>query len=308
MLTNGLASQMLAVAIGWQVYEIHHNPFDLGLVGLMEFVPLPVLALPAGQVADRLPRRAVTAASYVLTIGIAVALIFVTLAGAHRLWPYLVLAGVAGIASVVGNPAARAITREIVPEEMIANAMALRSVAGQIGIVAGPALGGVIFSVEPVAVYAVAAGLLGISFIAVIAMGPAVASFVTTEAPDVEGATARFVALEDGSLLLEEGDGDLTQLADAIEQEVSRPYRAIAVRRGETQWAVAAHRLQVIELPEPGGDEVELAVRGDERTLVIDGNRAFGTLPELEALATGDAVVRGARLDGNVWEVRVDPL
>ncbi len=131
---------------------------------------------------------------------------------------------------------------------------------------------------------------------------------VTTDAPDVEGASARFVALEDGSLLLEEGDGDLTALADAIEQEVKRPYRAIAVRRGESQWAVAAHGLRVIQLPEPGGDEVELAVRGDERTLLIDGNRAFGTLPELESLASGDAVIRAARLDGDSWEVRVDPL
>jgi hypothetical protein len=131
---------------------------------------------------------------------------------------------------------------------------------------------------------------------------------VTTDAPDVEGASARFVGLEDGSLLIEEGDGDLTPLADAIEHEVQRPYRAVAVRRGETQWAVAAHRLRVIELPEPGGDEVELVVRGDERTLVVDGSRAFGTLPELEALADGDAVVRAARLDGNLWEVRVDPL
>jgi len=131
---------------------------------------------------------------------------------------------------------------------------------------------------------------------------------VTTEAPDVEGGTARFVALADGSLLLEEGDGDLTQLADAIEQEVERPYRAVAVRRDEKRWAVAAHRLQVIELPEPGGDEVELALRGEERTLVVDGNRAFGTLPDLEALATGDAVIRAARLDGDLWEVRIDPL
>ena len=64
LLTNGLASQMLAVAIGWQVYSIHRNPLDLGLVGLMEFLPLPLLALPAGQIADRLPRRAVTAAAF----------------------------------------------------------------------------------------------------------------------------------------------------------------------------------------------------------------------------------------------------
>jgi hypothetical protein len=129
-----------------------------------------------------------------------------------------------------------------------------------------------------------------------------------TEAPDAEGSSARFVGLEDGSLLVEEGDGDLTPLADAIEQEIVRPYRANAVRRGETQWAIAAHRLRVVELPEPGGDEVELVVRGEEKTLVVDGNRSFGTMPELELLAGGDAVIRASRLDGALWEVRVDPL
>jgi hypothetical protein len=130
----------------------------------------------------------------------------------------------------------------------------------------------------------------------------------TTEAPDAEGDAARFVGLEDGSLLIEEGEGDLTALADAIEQEIARPYRATAVRRGETTWAVAAHRLRVVQLPEPGGDEIELAVRGADKTLVVDGNRSFGTLPELERLAEGDAVIRAARLDGTLWEVRVDPL
>ena len=87
MLSNGLASQMLAVAIGWQVYSIHHHPLDLGLVGLMEFLPLPILALPAGQIADRLPRRAVTAGAFALNIAIALLLVFVTLAGARSLWP-----------------------------------------------------------------------------------------------------------------------------------------------------------------------------------------------------------------------------
>jgi hypothetical protein len=130
----------------------------------------------------------------------------------------------------------------------------------------------------------------------------------TTEAPDAAGDSARFVGLEDGSLLIEEGDGDLTALADAIEHEIARPYRATAVRRGETTWAVAAHRLRVIELPEPGGDEVELALRGEDKTLVVDGNRSFGTMPELEQLADGDAVIRANRLDGTLWEVRVDPL
>jgi hypothetical protein len=131
---------------------------------------------------------------------------------------------------------------------------------------------------------------------------------VTTDAPGATGSSAQFVGMLDGSLLLEEGDGDLSALADAIEQELERPYRAFAVRRNDTRWAVAAQALRVVELPEPGGDELELALRGDERTLLIDGSRAFGTLPELEALAAADAVIRAARLDGNLWEIRVDPL
>jgi MFS family permease len=195
MLTNGLASQMLAVAIGWQVYAIHRNPLDLGLVGLMEFLPLPVLALPAGQIADRLPRRLVAAASYVLTISIAVALLFVTLAGATKLWPFLALAAVTGIANVVGNPAARAMTPELVPAELVPGAVALRGVAGQTGVIAGPALGGVVFAIEPVAVYATAAGLLTVSLATILAMRPVVRSLVAAEPPGWESLVAgvRFI-------------------------------------------------------------------------------------------------------------------
>jgi hypothetical protein len=131
---------------------------------------------------------------------------------------------------------------------------------------------------------------------------------VSTDAPAVEGLTATFVGLEDGSLLVEEGEGDLTSLADAVEQQIARPYRAVAARQGEALWAVAARALRVVELPEPGGDEVELVIHGGDRTLVVDGTRMFGTLPELEELARGDAVIRATRLEGPLWEVRVDPL
>jgi MFS family permease len=195
LLSNGLAAQMLAVAIGWQVYSIHRNPLDLGLVGLMEFLPLPLLALPAGQIADRLPRRAVTAGAFVLSIAIALLLVFVTLAGARSLWPFLAIAAVAGIANVVGNPAMRALTPELVPHELLPGALALRGVAGQIGVIAGPALGGIIFAVEPVAVYATAAGLLTLSLAAVLAMQPVARSLVTTEPPGWDSLVAgvRFI-------------------------------------------------------------------------------------------------------------------
>ena len=195
LFSSGVAFQMLAVAIGWQVYSIHHNPLDLGLVGLMEFLPLPLLALPAGQIADRLPRRAVTAAALVLNIAIALLLVVVTLTGARSLWPFLAIAAVAGTASVVGNPAMRALTPELVPHELLPGALALRGVAGQVGLISGPALGGIIFAIKPVAVYATAAALLTLSLAAVLAMRPVVRSLVTTEPPGWDSLVAgvRFI-------------------------------------------------------------------------------------------------------------------
>ncbi len=171
-LANGLAAQMIAVAIGWQVYAIHRNPLDLGLVGLMEFLPLPVLALPAGHLADRASRRLVVAVGLVLQAGIAVLLLAITLAGAHALWPFLAIGLLTGVTSAVTNPAGRSLTPEIVPPELLQGALALRSVASQIGIVAGPALGGVVFAVEPVAVYATAAGLFAVATATILALTP----------------------------------------------------------------------------------------------------------------------------------------
>ncbi len=175
---------MLAVAIGWQVYAIHRNPLDLGLIGLAEFVPLPILALPAGQLADRVSRRLVTAASLVLDVGIAGFLLAVTLAGVHALWPYLTIGALAGVASAVGSPATRALTPEIVPVELLQGALALRSVAGQIGVVVGPALGGIIFAVEPLAVYAAAAALFAVALVSILALPHRAAPLADQPPPD----------------------------------------------------------------------------------------------------------------------------
>jgi MFS family permease len=180
-LANGLALQMLVVAIGWQVYVIHRNPLDLGFVGLAEFVPLPILALPAGQLADRVERRVVVAAGLAVQIAIAAVLVVITLDGAHKLWPFLAIAVAAGIASAVTNPAGRALTPEIVPPELLPGAVALRSVGNQAGIVVGPALGGVIFAVEPVAVYITAASLFVVACVTILGVTARVAVAPATE-------------------------------------------------------------------------------------------------------------------------------
>ena len=180
-LANGLALQMLVVAIGWQVYAIHRNPLDLGFVGLAEFVPLPILALPAGQLADRVERRLVVAAGLAVQVGIAAVLAVITLAGAHELWPFLSIAVAAGIVSATTNPAGRSLMPELVPTELLPGAVALRSVATQAGIVVGPALGGVIFAVEPVAVYITAATLFAVACVMIVAVTARVAVAPATE-------------------------------------------------------------------------------------------------------------------------------
>jgi hypothetical protein len=128
---------------------------------------------------------------------------------------------------------------------------------------------------------------------------------VTVEAPGLKGDRARFVALSPDVLIVEEGPDDVEPLAAAIEGRLTPPYRAEAVRRERDLWAVAARAIEVAELPGVAGTEIELATHGSERTLVVDGEPAFGTIPALER---PEQVARARRLDGETWEVVVDKL
>jgi sugar phosphate permease len=161
---------MVAVAIGWQVYGLHHSAFDLGLIGLAEFVPLLVLALPVGQLADHMSRKLLFAASLLLGAAVTLLLLVITAEGNLELWPFLALAGGNGVAQALAGPAARALGPSLVAPELLQSALALRSVAFQIGTVAGPALGGLLFSIDAEVVYAVAAGLLLAGCAAVLAI------------------------------------------------------------------------------------------------------------------------------------------
>ena len=134
------------------------------------------------------------------------------------------------------------------------------------------------------------------------------------EAPGLEGDEVSFVALPDGSLVVDEeaGDEPLSPLADGIEEQLPPPYRARGIRRDGDVWAVAANAIEVADLgPDVAGDEIELVSRAGERTLIVDGARSFGGVPELERLAEAhspDYVAHASRIDGNLWEVQVSPL
>jgi MFS family permease len=183
--TMSVAGQMADVAIGWQVYAIHRNPLDLGLIGLAEFLPLPLLALPAGTLADRFSRRLVFGGSLLVSLAVTGLLLVVTIAGATKLWPFLALAAAAGVSNATGRPAMRALPPELVPAELLASAIAIRSVAAQAAVVGGPALGGLLFAIQPELVYVVALALLVVALACAIRMS-GVTGATRDVAPGVE--------------------------------------------------------------------------------------------------------------------------
>jgi hypothetical protein len=136
---------------------------------------------------------------------------------------------------------------------------------------------------------------------------------VAADAPELTGDAVHFVALDDGTLLVEEDepDGGLGPLADAVEVQLPAPYRAEAVRRGPERWAVAAQRIEVARVAGLHGDEAELVATRDGRVLHVDGRAVFGSAPALERLGEaqgGEYVVRARRLEDDLWEVEASPL
>jgi hypothetical protein len=135
----------------------------------------------------------------------------------------------------------------------------------------------------------------------------------TAEAPGLRGDRVQLVSLADGTLVVDgdEPDGTLAPLADAVDRLLAPPYRAEAIRRSGDTWAVGASRIELIEAPDLAGEEVELAVSREGRTLKIDGQTTLGRSPALERVGEtqgGEYVVRARRVDGNLWEVEAAAL
>ena len=187
----GFGREMVFVAVGWQVYGISRNPLHLGLVGLAEFLPLLLFALPAGAIADRLPRKLVLIGSLVADAAITALLLLVSLSGAGSLWPFLALSFASGTSAALGNPAIRSMWPSLVPIELLTRALALRSTVFQATVVTGPAFGGLLFAVRPEAAYAAGAVLMLV----------AAAIAATIKPRTVEQAPAAILGTRLGSLL-----------------------------------------------------------------------------------------------------------
>src|SRR5580704_17627375 len=144
---------MQAVAVGWQLYDLTHDQLDLGLVGLMQFFPVVVLALVIGQTADHFDRRVVAGTCQVVKAICAALFALGTLQGwLDRGW-ILTLILITGTARAFEAPTLHSIVPGIVPRPLLPRAIAASATAQQTAIICGPALGGFLYALGPAVVY-----------------------------------------------------------------------------------------------------------------------------------------------------------
>jgi hypothetical protein len=144
-LLSTIANQMLSVAVGWQVYELTGRPFDLGLVGLVQFLPAIGLSLLTGHTADRFDRRKVVLTCYA-ALAVTSALLYSSAHAGSATWHIYATMFLFATARAFLAPAGQALLPDLVPPQHFASAIAWGSSVFEIGAVLGPALGGWIYS------------------------------------------------------------------------------------------------------------------------------------------------------------------
>lgn len=178
-LTTTIAQIAMVIVIGWQVYGIARETmgvkaaaFQLGLIGLVQFIPLFALVLPAGWVADRVDRRYIGRAAIALEVFCAALLAWLTYRQAITLPWLFAVAALLGVASAFAMPAMQALAPNLVPRKILPRAIALSSISWQVGAIVGPAVGGYLYALAPHMTYTVAAGLFGFSLLCLFTIGP----------------------------------------------------------------------------------------------------------------------------------------
>ena len=178
-LATTIAQMAMVIVIGWQVYDIaratmpvREAAFQLGLIGLVQFVPLFLLTPLSGWAADRLDRRHVGRAVILLEMLCALILYFATWRGFIDLPILFGVAALLGIARAFAGPAFGALAPNLVPRNLLPRAIALSSTAWQTGAIAGPALGGILYDVTPFLPYAISTALFAFSLLCLLNIGP----------------------------------------------------------------------------------------------------------------------------------------
>src|SRR3954464_6195111 len=169
----------MVIVIGWQVYDIARETMGLkeaalrlGIIGLVQFVPLFLLTLVTGWTADRVDRRWVARAALALELGCAVALALFAWTHTTSLEALYAVAALLGVARAFAGPAMQALAPNWVPRKLLPRAIALSSIAWQSGAIAGPAIGGYLYAWAPFAPYAASTALFAVALAGLFAIGP----------------------------------------------------------------------------------------------------------------------------------------
>jgi MFS family permease len=156
-LVSSFSYMISAVAVGWQVYALTNSAFDLGLVGLVQFIPMAVLTFAAGHVADRYDRKRVVQICQIVEGLTALFLAAGTYGGWLTVHEIFGAVAVFGAARSFESPAVASLLPAVVPEGMLQKGTALASGAFQVATIAGPALGGILYAIGPDVPYALMA-------------------------------------------------------------------------------------------------------------------------------------------------------
>jgi MFS family permease len=175
-----LAQTAMMLIMGWQVYNLARAggmsvgaaSAQLGLIGLIQFVPLFALTPVTGWIADRLDRRHVARGTIALQIATAAALAALTWTGGINIAVLFCAAGALGIARAFSGPALGALAPNLVPRESLPNAIALSSISWQVGMIAGPGIGGYLFAWYPAAAYLGSTALFSAALLFLFLIGP----------------------------------------------------------------------------------------------------------------------------------------
>lgn len=183
-----MATQMQAIAVGWQVYDLTGDPIALALVGLAQFAPIIPLMPVSGQLADRLDRRRIIQGSAVMYLGCMLGLAL--LPDVAGIWSIYAMLAVFGATRAFDHPAATALLPRLVATEHIRAAVSLSSSVGQAAFIAGPALGGALYAFGPLAVYGTAMAMVVGGLVAVSQLPPVPPAHEGSKRPSVFGGVA----------------------------------------------------------------------------------------------------------------------
>lgn len=151
--SSTLGTQIQSVAVGWQVYDMTRDPVALGYVGLCIFLPMLLLVLPAGDLADRIDRRMMLVSSYVVQVAASALLLLLTVTGVKAMWAFYSVITLLGVALGLSAPAMQSFLPFLVSLERLPQAIAWNASAYRVAVIGGPALGGFLYDLGPMVNY-----------------------------------------------------------------------------------------------------------------------------------------------------------